>query len=322
MKKIYLLSLLVVSCMLPALSQVQLTQYFLDGTLYNPSFAGVTDSIFINAIGRLQWIGLKDANSHNISPLSVVANFSTPLNGINSGIGLNVIYNEVGFETGIQGKINYNYGFKFKNKLKRLRIGVAVSFMSKSVDYSQLVPENETDPLLKIKSKESGLIPDFDLGLLYNHTKKWYVGASGTNLLESSTNIGNVTYSQDRTLYLTAGVYIRLSPKKSKPLYLVPSLLVKSNLENVQFDVNARVEYNDLFWAGLSYRYQDAVTAMAGIEAGGFMLGLSYDYTIGSLSGASNGSAEVFLGYRFHPDQKNKKIREVKLNSLYNTRYL
>jgi len=323
MKKISIISIMVLRLTIPAFSQVQWTQYFLDGTLYNPSFAGVTDSIFISAFGRLQWIRTDNPFNNAASPLSLAVNVSAPINRINSGIGLNVFYDRVGYETGIQGKINYNYGFKFKDKLKRLRIGIAVSLMSKSVDYSGLVLENITDPLLKTRSRESGLIPDFDIGLLYNHTKRWYVGVSGTNILESGADIGNVRYSQDRTLYLTAGIWIRLSRKDSKPLYLIPSALVKSNLENVQFDVNARVEYNDLFWAGLSYRYQDAVAAMAGIEINGFMLGLSYDYTIGSLSKVSKGSAEVFVGYRFHPrSMKNEKIRGVKPNSLYNTRYL
>lgn len=181
---------------------------------------------------------------------------------------------------------------------------------------------------MKTRQKDSGIIPDIDFGVQYQEMKKIYVGLSGTNLLESSADIGNVRSGPKRNLYLTAGYYINLMERHKRSLYIIPSLLVKSNLSNVQFDLSARVEYNDLLWAGVSYRYQDAVAVLAGVNIKGFHIGASYDFTTSYLKEVSNGSIELFLGYCYtlKPQEKQGKTYntspKVKYNSLYNTRYL
>ena len=318
MKKIIILSILILGSYYSySQSQVQLTQYFLDGTLYNPAFAGSQEAFCANVYGRQQWMGLKDENGNKVSPLSVVFNMHAPIFAMHSGLGLNVVYDKLGFETNIGVKLNYNYRFTFKDETKSLGIGVGISMLSKSIDYGQLTVEQAEDPLLKTKQKESGIIiPDIDFGIQYQQIRKMYVGLSATNLLESSTDIGNVKYGQKRNFYLTGGYYINLAAQRGKPLYLIPSVLVKSDFLNVQFDINARVEYNNLFWAGLSYRYQDAVAVMAGVNLKGFRIGASYDYTIGNLSKVSSGSVELFLGYCYTIRPK------VIVKSLFNTRYL
>jgi len=316
MKKLFLLSISFLLFIFPAFNQVQLTQYFLDGTLYNPAFAGSQEAICASMYGRQQWLGLKDEKGNNVSPLSGVFNMHAPIFSIHSGLGINVIYDKLGFEQNLGIKLNYAYRIPFKNEENSLGIGFAVSLLSKSIDFSQLILEQPGDPLLKSKQKESGIIPDVDFGIQYQQRKKIYVGFSGTNLLESSTDIGNVRYGQKRNFYLTAGYYIKLMEKQKKALYLIPSMLVKSDLINAQFEFNTRMEYNNLYWAGVSYRYQDAVAVLAGVNFNGFRIGASYDLTTSYLSQVSNGSIEVFLGYCYPIRPK------VKLNSLFNTRYL
>jgi len=327
MKKLYLLSAALLLLALPGYTQIQLTQYFLDGTFYNPAFAGSQDAICANVYGRHQWFGLADVNGNKVSPLSGIFNINAPIYAINSGVGLNVMYDKTGFEQTLGVKLNYAYRIRF-NETQSLGIGLAFSLSDKSIDFSQLIVEQPGDPLLKTKQKGSGIIPDFDFGVQYQQMKKLYVGLSGTNLLESSADIGNVRYGPKRNLFLTAGYYINLAEKRKRSLYLIPSFLVKSDLLNVQFDITARVEYNDLLWAGVSYRYQDAVAALAGVNIKGFRIGASYDFTTSSLNEVSNGSIEVFLGYCFKltPQEKQGKTYnsspKVKYNSLYNTRYL
>ena len=110
-------------------------------------------------------------------------------------------------------------------------------------------------------------------------------------------------------------VNIKFNKKSINPLYIIPSMLVKTNLIYMQIDLSTRAEYKNLM-AGVSYRYQDAVALLAGLNLKGLRLGVSYDLTTGSLRNASNGSVEVFAGYCY-------TIRpRVKMSSLYNTRYL
>jgi len=92
--------------------------------------------------------------------------------------------------------------------------------------------------------------------------------------------------------------------------------LVKSNLINAQVDLNARVEYNNLVWGGVSYRYQDAIALMAGVNLNGLRIGTAYDITVGSLAGSSKGSLEFFVGYNVKLNQN------VKSTNNFNTRYL
>jgi type IX secretion system PorP/SprF family membrane protein len=317
MKKKYLLSVAFFLLASPAFTQIQLTQYFLDGTLYNPAFAGSQEAICANVYGRQQWMGLADVNGNKVSPISGVFNIHAPIYAISSGLGLNVVYDKTGFEQTLGVKLNYAYRFVFKDESKSLGIGIGVSLTNKSIEFNKLIIEQPADPLLKINQKESGIIiPDFDFGILYQQINKIYAGISSTNLLEASTDVGNVSYGQQRNFYLTAGYYIKLTGKQKKALYIIPSLLVKSNLVNVQFDLTARMEYNNLFWAGASYRYQDAVAVLAGINLKGFRIGASYDITTSYLSKVSNGSVELFIGYCYTIRPK------VKLNSLFNTRYL
>ena len=316
MKKFFILSISILWFVSMAFSQVQLTQYFLDGTIYNPAFAGSQDAICTSMFGRQQWLGLTDANGNNISPQSVVFNIHAPIFSIKSGLGMNVIYDKAGFETNLGVKINYNYRFTFRDENKSLAVGLAGSVLSKSIDFSQFTFEQPGDPLLLSNQKESGVIPDVGFGIQYQQLKKMYVGISAINLMESSANIGNMKYRQQRYFYATTGYYLNLAARGSKSLYLIPSVLVKSDLNNMQLDINSRIEYNNAYWAGVSWRYQDAAALMAGVNLKGLRIGASYDLTIGNLSKVSNGSIEFYLGYCYTIQPK------VKLNSLYNTRYL
>lgn len=296
MKKVLLLITGFILSFFSAFNQVQLTQYFLDGTLYNPAFAGSQVGICASMYGRQQWLGLTDVNGNKVSPLSGVFNINAPIRAISSGVGLNVVYDKTGFEQTIGVKLNYAYRIPFKDEEKSLGIGLALSLSRKSIDFGQLILQQPGDPLLQTQQKESTIIPDIDFGIQYLQLNKIYVGISGTNLLQYSADIGTVHYGQNRNVYLTAGYYIKLM-KTQNEIYLVPTMLVKSNFNNIQFDISARVEYNNLFWAGISWRYQDAVAVFGGVNLKGFRIGASYDLTTSYLSKVSYGSIEFFLGY-------------------------
>jgi len=316
MKRILLLTISLSLLVIPVISQVQLTQYFLDGTLYNPAFVGSQEAICINGFGRQQWMGFSDAENNYVSPLTGVINFNAPVYSMNSGFGVNVVYDQAGFEQNILAKLNYAYRIPFKNERRSLSIGIGVSMLNKTVDFTRIILEQPDDPLLIINQKESGSFTDVDFGIHYQDINKFYIGVSGTNLLALPTEIGNVEYGRQRTVYLTSGYYIKLNKDKRKVLYLIPSLFVKSDLSNVQCDISARIEYNNQYWAGLSYRYQDAVAVMAGINLNGLRIGASYDIVTSYMSKSSYGSGEIFVGFCIPTTPK------VKLNNLYNTRYL
>jgi hypothetical protein len=81
---------------------------------------------------------------------------------------------------------------------------------------------------------------------------------------------------------------------------LKPSIFAKTDASSTQLDVNALVEYNKLVWGGVSYRIQDAIAVLAGVNfpmVQGLKLGVSYDITTSALGDHSSGSLEFMIKY-------------------------
>ena len=80
---------------------------------------------------------------------------------------------------------------------------------------------------------------------------------------------------------------------------LVPSVLVKSvSPAPLSVDLNAKLRYQDLLWAGVSWRAFDSAVAMVGVSYEQLTLGYSYDAGLSELAGYHGGSHEVLLGLR------------------------
>ena len=119
-------------------------------------------------------------------------------------------------------------------------------------------------------------------------------------------------FTASRTAYLMAGSNI---PVKNTLFEVIPSVIVRSDFTDTDFELTGRVRYNKLFTAGLGYRYNDALSVMLGAEIKGFFIGYSYDYHLSDISKASSGSHELVAGYNLKLDfseknrHKHKSIR-------------
>ena len=72
----------------------------------------------------------------------------------------------------------------------------------------------------------------------------------------------------------------------------------------VAWELNCRLDYQDRFYGGLSYRYEDAVALIGGLVMGkqkNIELAYSYDITTSDINTYSSGSHEVTVGYRILP---------------------
>ena len=89
---------------------------------------------------------------------------------------------------------------------------------------------------------------------------------------------------------------------------LKPQIFVKSDGSSTQVDVNATFLLNNMVWAGVSYRTQDAIAPMIGyqhaFEKSMLKIGYSYDVTTSELSNYSSGSHEIMLNYCFKIEKK------------------
>ena len=143
---------------------------------------------------------------------------------------------------------------------------------------------------------ESSTVFDASFGVAFK-TQDLYVGASATHLSGGTLDNLNVVLTQH--FFFEAGYKFTLPGDAIK---LVPNVLVKTDFASTQLDANLLAFYNDVVWVGVSYRLEDAIAPMAGVQLpvgdkGGVRVGYSYDVTTSEIQNHSSGSHEVFLNY-------------------------
>jgi len=79
------------------------SQYMFNALTFNPGFAGTSGMICATAVNRQQWLGFDGA------PSTTVFNISSPIARINSGVGLIVESDNVGFDKDINLAAAYSY---------------------------------------------------------------------------------------------------------------------------------------------------------------------------------------------------------------------
>jgi type IX secretion system PorP/SprF family membrane protein len=114
-------------------------------------------------------------------------------------------------------------------------------------------------------------------------------------------------------MYLTGGYNYALPDTK---YVLKPSGLFKTDFTTFQIDLSGRMDYDNKYWGGLSYRYQEAVVFLAGINiAGGLSIGYSYDLPTSKLITATWGTHEIVMLYSFEYvfEKRNKKYKSIRI---------
>lgn len=314
MKKIFSFLFLIIIANLAALGQQdpQYTNNMFYKLGVNPGYAGADGSISGLILNRYQWEGFIGA------PKTLVFSVDAAIDafGAPGGIGVNVVSDQLGFEKNTQ--VNVNYAYKKSLSIGNLGIGVSLGLFNKSINGEWKVPEDDLDIFTQPSSDPA--IPQgevsqmaFDAGLgLYLSTNKYYLGASVTHVNQASIKFSDLasTYFV-RHYYLTGGYNIKLAD----PLFeLRPSFLLKSDLASWQLDLNANIVFDERFWGGITYRYQDAVALLMGIELiNGLRFGYSFDLVTSAISRYGFGSHEIFLSYSIdlerNRNQKYKSIR-------------
>ncbi|MFI5204676.1 MAG: PorP/SprF family type IX secretion system membrane protein, partial [Flavobacteriales bacterium] len=131
----------------------------------------------------------------------------------------------------------------------------------------------------------------------YLYSQHFFAGYSNSQVFQTKVSFGDVTNAKLKTHhYLIMGHRFDLDEDWS----ITPNFLLKyMQPAPMALDINARVDYLDRFFFGFSYRHQDAVVGVLGININGFKLGYSYDFTISTLRKQNSGGHEIVLGYKW-----------------------
>jgi len=326
-----LLLILGFSCVGNAQQEVQFTQYMFNRLAVNPGYAGSSGSMCGSLMYRGQWLGLRlDAPTPGGKPGSLptdyLFSFDSPVKILHGGLGVTLFADKIGYNSTVSGALDY--AFRIYWGPGNLSAGIEGNFYSITraeglFGYDDLtgvinqIPSSTSDPLLNNQEVSDFLI-DASLGVYYQVPGSYYFGFSLKNFLGAHSD--ELNFRTSRILYLLGG-YEYVIP--SNPSFrLKPSVLVRTaDFSVFQFDASCLLEYQNLFWGGISYRYQDAVSILGGVNWMKMKIGIAYDLTTSKLgvykSGFSFGSIEAYLRYCF------KIIIPPKLPSVYqNTRYL
>ncbi len=294
MKKLLLSAILVTSLSATSFAQQdpQFSQNMFNKLYTNPAYAGSNDGICGTLIYRDQWSGFEG------SPTTGLFSIDAPVNFLHGGLGLTIMAtDELGFENTFGVKLAY--AFRFNVGSGNLAIGVDAGLLQKSID-GDFKFNDPNDPIIPTSSVSGSVLPDLGAGIYYN-SDKLYVGASMSHLLESEVDYGDFTTTMARHIYATAGYRFEFSPSLS----LTPSFHLKNVADQTQLDINANLHINNRFWIGGSYRLEDAIVLMAGLNiTPNLRLGYSYDMTTSDLKDYSNGSHEIMLGYCYKIKKK------------------
>ncbi len=318
----------IICCSLAVLSKAQqephYTQYIINQYIINPALTGIENYTDVKLSHRHQWVGLQDA------PVTTYLTISKPIGkkddrttatsfempgenprGRNywqdyeaakphSGVGLKIINDRTGLLNRFAGYLSYAYHIGISAKTS-LAAGFEAGVRNISLDRSKLDfgTANPVDPAVYNSGEINQLKPDFGAGL-YLYSAEYFVGLSAQQIISQKVYFSDLRLKTDDSkliphIFATAGYRFFLNDDFSA----LPSVMVKFIQPlPVQFDLNMKVQYHDLLWAGASYRLKDGIAAMVGLNVSNtFNIGYSYDYTTSRLNTVSKGTHEIVLGF-------------------------
>jgi type IX secretion system PorP/SprF family membrane protein len=324
MKKIVTgLVLMVIVLQANAQQKPHYTQYILNQYVINPAITGIENYMDIKASHRHQWVGVQDA------PITTYLTIHAPLGkkdyrtsatsyrvpGQNPrgksywedytsaephhGAGMQIINDRTGPLSRFALYATYAYHIGISPRTS-LAAGFGAGFTNISLNTSKLdfiyVP---VDPAVANSGIINTIKPDFNAGV-YLYSSDFFVGVSALQVIPQKVAFAD--YEVRKTdgkfvphLFGTAGYRILLG----EDFNLIPSVMVKYiDPTPVSFEINAKLQYQDLAWVGSSYRQGEGFAGMLGMNISNTInIGYSYDYTTSRLNTVSKGTHEILVGF-------------------------
>lgn len=265
------------------------TQYMFNTYLMNPAVAGTMPNTPITASYRNQWTGFDGA------PSTYMLSGHTRLPNVNLGLGGIAFHDNTGGAIARTGmELTGAYAIDLNNN-DAVSFGLSGVFSQFKFDGRDLVVQ-DVDDLALVGQLESTLNFDATFGMMV-FGPNYFFGFSIPQLIQTQLNIEgvNADLNQNVRHYNFMGSYLYYF---NNTWALQPSALVRfTESTPVQFDVMTKVIYQELLWAGFSYRHQDAVALSIGAEYEDFGFGYSYDITTTDARAFSPHTHEVTLTY-------------------------
>lgn len=291
-----------------AQNEVFSRQYFLNNFLVNPAVAGVNDYMDLRLSYSRQW-----ANIDN-GPQSVLLTFNTNLarqkdqvlhysdwdrrykviprsvsdgpRRIKHGIGAKVIYDKINIFSYTDAALTYACHVPLNSWLT-LSVGLSGGLSYTTMNIGDNYAGDLSDPVYTADARHE-IIPMFGAGF-WLYTTGPFLGASLDRYLKNP-------YDEDDSNYMNVYATVGWQLPLGEETMLVPSALYRMNgYSEASVDVNARLIWKDMVWAGASLRHLEDWSAHLGVLLGN-RIELNYTYDINKKEfGASH---EIGIAYR------------------------
>ncbi|CAM3529902.1 type IX secretion system membrane protein PorP/SprF [Zobellia roscoffensis] len=272
-----------------AQKEPQYTQYMYNIGSFNPGYVGSVQNPEIAAAYRAQWLDVDG------SPRTIRLGTNIPFSNEMTGMGFNIISDQLGPSTQTYVELAYSYQFNVSDNTK-LSFGMDAGGSFLNVDFSKGTFENPGEPILG-RETISKFYPTIGAGLFLYEDDIWYLGASIPNFLTDGIYNDDVaTIIEDKMQFNFIGGYVFdvSETLKFKPAFLINYI----NGSPVNTNLSANFMFNDKFTMGASYRLGSAVSGLVGFHiTNGSFVGYSYDYNTNPLGEFSSGSHEVILKF-------------------------
>ncbi len=276
-----------ISANLQAQQDSQYTQYMYNTVVVNPAYAGSRGALSVFAMRRNQWVGFEGA------PKTNTFSIHTPFSNSKIGAGLSFVNDQVGPTAENTITVSVSYKFKVSEKYT-LNFGLNTSATFFNFYASKLNPKDVLDQTLE--GFKNSISPNLGVGF-YLHSDNTYFGLSAPQLFENyKYDDDELSLNRERiNLYFITGTVILISSEIDfKPAFLAKYL----DSAPLQMDLSANFLFNQKLTLGAAYRYNAAVSALAGFQISEMLfVGYAYDFETSELQKYNQGSHEIFLRF-------------------------
>ncbi|MGB0869882.1 MAG: PorP/SprF family type IX secretion system membrane protein [Flavobacteriales bacterium] len=304
------------------------SQFYSNPLYLNPAFAGAQGCPKIHVNQRIQWPELR--GSFNTTSIS----FDKNLPNINSGYGVQVVYDDAGNGLLSTFKAAGMYSYQLKiNKKSYILAGAEMSFNSKSLDEDKLVFGDQIGANGQVyTSSEVGNINtsasfvDFSFGAV-GYTQKFYLGFAAHHITRpddsffQSKSVNNIIIDPQSRLpvkyTIHAGSNFAINGAARRGIiadgpFMTAGLIYQKQGAADQLNLGLSITNKSLsggVWYRMNSENADAIILIAGYTFLNTTIGYSYDATVSDLAGETGGSHELSLKFQL-PCKKVKKTIE------------
>lgn len=318
MRKIcLLLSLFLIIGLGFAQQDPQFSQFVFTKQFNNAGYTGVEGLTRATLIHRSQWLGYSGVDGGG-APTTQLLSLTYPLKVlgapmVNSGVGIDVVNDQLGPVKNLNAKLSYSYHLRFSNG-GILGLGLNGGFYSQQIDAGILRAIDDDDATVSALGDRQ-IVPDFGFGAWYQ-TKKYYAGVSINHLngakMEFSKDKSSASMKVQQHLYFTGGYNLQVGPI----IVLTPNVIVQTDLKETNFTYGVIGSYNKYkYWGGIYLRQSiveqaigasgkklnnDDVSIIFGIgllDDNVLRVGYGIDVVTSGVQAKSNTSHEIMVSY-------------------------